>query len=236
MFELTAIVVFLGAIIQGLSGFGFGLVTMPLLGLYLPIRVAVPLVAIHGFVLVALMSWRLRIAADRSKWLPLVAGGVLATPMGVYYLRIANEHLLKTCLGVFVLIYSIMSLTARLPSWKLSNRYGYLAGCLGGILGGAFNTGGPPVIVYVTTQGWKKDEIRSALQIFFLALGLWKLPLYWGMGLFTSLVIKITVITLPATVVGTLFGDYLSHRFGETRFRKILLILLVILGITLIVR
>jgi uncharacterized membrane protein YfcA len=182
------------------------------------------------------MSWRLRAVAERSRWFPLVAGGVLATPVGVYLLRAADEHLLKICLGVFVLMYSIVSMTTRLPAWKLSDRHGYLAGCLGGMFGGAFNTGGPPVVVYVTMRGWKKDEVRSALQIFFFVIGIWKLLLYWKAGFFTTFVTDTALLTLPVAIGGTLCGDYMSKRFGELGFRKMLLLLLSLIGIALIWR
>jgi uncharacterized membrane protein YfcA len=104
------------------------------------------------------------------------------------------------------------------------------------MLGGAFNTGGPPIIVYVTLRGWKKDEIRSALQVFFFTVSAWKLLLFWRAGLFTASVTEVALLTLPIAVGGTLFGDHVSKRFDERKFQKWILLLLGLVGITLLVQ
>ena len=48
-----------------------------------------------------------------------------------------------------------------------SRRWAYPAGFIAGCLGGAYNTAGPPVIVYGSLRQWPKEEFRAVLQAFF---------------------------------------------------------------------
>ena len=152
---------------QGATGFGFGLVVMSVLPHVLDVREAVPLVSVYGLVLTIVMLWRYRAWISPRRFLPVLAGVAVGTPLGALYLRSIDPRVVTGTLGAFLLVYATTSLLAErgrgdaAPEVRIGRRWGPVAGLLGGLLGGAFNTGGPPIIVYATARGWDAGDVQG---------------------------------------------------------------------------
>ncbi len=230
---LVGVAVFAGAAVQGMSGFGFGMVAMALLPLVIDVDQAVPLVAGVGITVSMNLAWRLRRQLDLRRALPLIAGGLIGTPVGIAFLQGADPRLVKAVLGAVILGYSTWALVhrdreiaERAPSLPL----GVLAGFLGGLLGGAFNTGGPPAILYVTAMGWRKHAATSTLQAFFLMSGCFTVTGHALVGNFDAPVRALLWPMLPTAWLGILLGSLVYNRVPQQRFQRMVLGLLVLLG------
>ena len=70
----TILIFLLGSFTQGLTGFGFALVSIPLLVLFMDIQIAVPLCMLSGLVITAFLSLQLKDHLDWRKILPLLFG------------------------------------------------------------------------------------------------------------------------------------------------------------------
>ena len=227
-----ALVALVGASIQAVTGFGFGLVTMGLLPLLLPVEQAVPMVGAWGWTLNLLILWRLRAHLELRRVLPMVAGGVLGIPVGLAFLKGVDEAVVKGTLGLVLVGYGLLALGGGVKprAQAISDRWGLLAGLLGGALGGAFNTSGPPVVIYVSLKGWDKDVATSALQAFFSFSSTFSLIGFWWAGLFTPTVVHTLLPLYPVVWLGSLVGARIYDRVPQERFRVAVLVLLVVLG------
>ncbi len=158
-------IVFLAALLQTTSGFGFALMAMPLVALVIGVKAAAPLVALVGFTLYAVNLVRYRRGLDWRVLLPLAVAAALGVPLGVWALGNLDEHVVKTVLGVILIAYGLYSLWRPHTAPLRSDLWAYPAGFLAGVLGGAFNTPGPPVIIYGNLRQWSRDLFRSTLPL-----------------------------------------------------------------------
>lgn len=159
-------VVFLALFTQSLSGFGLSLVSMPLLVPALGIQTAAPFIAVIALVGEVILLAYYREALNIGVVWRLALASIIATPLGVFLLQSAPERLVLTLLGVIVAGYALYALLKfRLPRLEHS-LWAYTAGFFAGLLGGAYNTSGPPVILYGNCRRWPRDSFKSNLQGF----------------------------------------------------------------------
>jgi uncharacterized protein len=233
-YTLLVLITFLAGFTQGLSGFGSILLALPLLTMFLDIKTVIPLVALHGFFSTIILLIELRIHLDWQKVLPLFVGSIPGIPIGVFFLKNMNTDTIQLTMGFILLTYALFSLFSRPVIWEMKKAgvsvVGFLAGCLGGALGAA----GPPVIVYTSLQPWTKDMIKATLQGFFVASGLVVVLLHALNGLTTMPVLWYFLISMPALTIGTYFGSFFYGRLSETTYKRIMFILLALLGAFLI--
>ena len=165
---IVGLIVFLAAFTQSLSGFGLALVSMALLPAVTGIRLATPLVALVAIVIEGVLIIRYREALDMHSIWKVVLAALVGTPLGVLFLSHVDERIALTVLGLVIAGYAVYALLGlKLP--QLENAmWAYAAGLVGGMLGGAYNTSGPPVIVYADCRRWSPDVFKSNLQGYFV--------------------------------------------------------------------
>jgi uncharacterized protein len=234
-FYLT-IVAFGAGYIQGLSGFGSVLLSLPLLALFLDIREAIPLVNLMGVILTVMLIVQLRAHWDWGKIMPLLVGALTGIPVGVYLLKRMDPAHVQIILGLVLVAYAIYGLLFKLPVGRVGGPWAYLFGFFAGGLGGAISASGPSVIVYTSLQAWSKDQIKVTLQGFFIISGLLIGVFQAANGLTTEGVIRNFLVTIPTLLAGTWFGSRQYGKFREEGYRRVMLVLLGALGVFTLVR
>ena len=226
--------IFLAAFTQSLSGFGSALVAMALLPPLLGIQTATPLVALVVIPLEAYLIVRYRHALNVAVIWRVVLASIAGIPFGILFLTQLDEKIVLAGLGLVISGYALFALLRiRLPKLE-HHAWGYIFGLLSGLLGGAYNTAGPPVVVYGNILGWNTDEFKSNLQGFFILSSLAVAIGHAWNGNFTPEVWRYFLISLPAIAVGILAGTRLDRYLDPETFRKIVLALLIVMGIRLI--
>ena len=231
---LVGLVVFLAVFTQSLSGFGVALVSMALLPSLIGIKVATPFVALFALVLeIVLVARYWKSIEFRAVW-HIALAAVVGTPLGVLFLVRVNERISLTVLGVVIAGYALYALLGlKMPRIEKPG-WAYLAGLLGGMLGGAYNTSGPPVIVYADCRRWPPDVFKGNLQGYFIIVSSAVVVSHALTGNFTPQVWNLVWWTLPFLAVGILAGLSLDRWLNPATFRRVVLVLLVLMGIRLI--
>jgi uncharacterized membrane protein YfcA len=215
-------IVFLATFVRGLTGFGNALVAMPLLALVIEPTVASPLVAMTAIVMATLMlaaNWRdVHIG---SAWRLLVAS-VPGLAIGLWFLTNSSGSAIRLALGLFILSYSLYDLFRPRLAHLESERWAYVAGFISGIIGGACNANGPPIVIYGTMRGWSPERFRATLQGFFLPAGLFILVGHAGSGLWTREVFRLFLWSLPSVFLGVFLGSLMAKRVKKEHFRVII--------------
>ncbi|MDA1191715.1 MAG: sulfite exporter TauE/SafE family protein [Candidatus Poribacteria bacterium] len=238
LFYASVYGIFLGsAFLQGLTGFGFGMVSMALLPFVMPAYDASILGALLVLFNTAYLTWRQRHSVEWKTVLTTFAFAMVGVPLGVYVLVVFDETLLKRLIGGAILSYVAYYLwRARYGSEVargLSPYWRAPVGLLAGVLGGAVNVAGPPIIFYLFSQPWKPERIRASLVAFFWLLTTTKLILLFSRQMVPSSMF----VFLPIIVVvwfGSRFGLWVSRRISPELFRRAVIASLVVLGILLI--
>lgn len=223
----------LAALTESISGFGSALVAMALLPLLIGIREAVPLVALSSLTLEIVLLLYYRQAVNLTAIRRVILGSLLGIPIGIYLLRGVDEQIVLRLLGAVLVSYAVFSLLKlRLPKFANPN-WGWLFGFVAGILGGAYNTSGPPVVVYGQSQDWNPAEFKANLQGFFLVNSAIVLLGHALSGNLTPRVLNDYLIALPALALGILIGLNVSRFIDPVRFRQIVQGMMILLGVRL---
>lgn len=232
---IVTLIVFFAIFVQAASGFGLALISMPLLVGLIGIGTATPLVALIGITAEVFLLRRYWQALNFAAVKRLSLASVVGIPLGVYVLREGDGRLITTILGFIVTGYALYALfgprlpALRQPAWA----YGF--GFVGGVLSGAYNTSGPPVIIYGTCRRWEPTTFKGNLQAYFLLNSLFTLSAHLISGNFTAVVWQHYLWAVPGVALGLVAGKWVDGRLNPAQFRKAVLGLLVLLGIRLIV-
>ena len=228
------VILMLAAFTESLSGFGSALVAMALLPLLMSVQEAVPLVALVSLAVELVLLIYYRSALNLQAIRRLVIAAILGIPLGILFLRGVDEKLVLMVLGVVLVTYAVYSLLRlRLPAFA-NPRWAWLFGFVAGILGGAYNTSGPPVVIYGQSQNWNPGEFKGNLQGFFLVNSFVVVVGHALGNNITPSTFQTFVFSVPALAVGIVAGLWLDRFIDPLRFRQIVQVLLIVLGLRLI--
>ena len=232
---IFAVIVIAASFVQAVAGFGLPMIAMPVLVALLGLQTAVPLTAIIILELQLLMIARYRMALNARTVIRISGAAVLGIPIGVLFLSRIPEGIMVTLLGLLLIFYAFYALF-NFPVPALKNPYwAYIFGFLGGMGGGAYNMASPPMIIYGDTQRWGPELFKANLQGYFLIIGVVAILTHTLSGNVSGDVLQRSLIALPFVLIGAAGGFYLDRFIKAAVFRKIVLILMLILGLSLIV-
>ena len=235
MIIVAIIIVFTAAMVQGIAGFGRALISAPLIALFMPADETVVIMIVLGFVGAVVMVLKTYRNLHLKKMIPMVIAGVLGSIAGVQILSVIPVKELKIVMGAFIIISAIILATGYRVKIKNERIAFSIAGFIGGLTNGAISFGGPPTVLFLQNQNEEKNAFRANLSFFFLTIGLvGGLNLLLNGMLTAKLAATSGILAIP-TILGTFFGNFLSHKFPEDIFRKIVLVILFIAGIMAIV-
>lgn len=235
IFIIVLIIIFFSSLYRSTFGFGDALIAMPLLALLIDIKIASPIVAFMGFaVSVFILLGNKQTQNFRKIW-QLVLFSIIGIPIGLLFLKGINENVVKIVLSIILIIYSLFSLTYPKLYLK-TNKSAFAFGIVSGILGGAYNTNGPPIIMYGTLRRWTPDEFRLLLQGVFLPTNLFIIIGHGFAGLWTGIVFQIMIYALPTVMVATIIGNILNKRIPAEKFEKLIYYFLIGIGLVLLIQ
>jgi uncharacterized membrane protein YfcA len=230
-------IVFVAAFVRSALGFGDAVIAMPLLVALLGLKTATPLVAFMGptiAVLILARHWR---KGDWKVSARLVGSSFAGIPVGIYLLTRLPEEPLKIALGLIILVYGLFGILR--PGLRIRNEKAplpYLVGFVAGILGGAYNTNGPLVVIYGRLREWPPERFRATLQAYFLPAGIFILLGHGAAGLWTGELLRLYLWALPALALGVWAGGRVNRNLSGGRFGRFVDAALVVMGGFLIIR
>lgn len=229
------VVIFISSLIRVVFGFGNALLAMPLLAMTsLGIKVVTPLVALVAATLALQILYSAWKSVDiRSAW-RLILSSLLGIPVGLYLIKVADDAVVKMILALVILGFSFYSLTNPGRRTKISEHASYLFGFVSGILGGAYNANGPPIVIYGTMRKWPPEEFRANLQGYFFPTSLIILSSHALGGLWTAPVGKLYLLAIPAMVAAMLIGNRIHKALPRNRFEMAIHTLLIVVALILI--
>lgn len=231
----SVLIIFLAYTVKGLSGFGSGLIAIPLLAFIFPLTLVVPVLGLLSYGGTIMQSFHLRKQVVWSDMLPLLPFSLFGIAIAIWLLVNVNADLLILTLGVFVLLYSLYSLSS-LSVHAGSRRWAIVAGCGGGMVGALFGTGGPFYVVYLKMRQLDKEQFRATIAMIFLVDGGARMTGYALNGLFTSQVLWMIATLIPVLFLGMYVGHHLHMKINQKHFNQGISLLLLVSGVMLIVK
>lgn len=204
MTELIVVnlLLFIGAYVQGLIGFGIGLLCAPILAIYMPAMVPTTMI-LNSIVLSCIMCFRGAASVDSSivKW-PIL-GNILGVACAAAMIAAIPAGWFDVLLGLLLLALVFMTAAKNIP---VNRNIGAAAGYLSGFMGTITAVGGPPMALVF--KQYEPKVIRANLAVFFLISSLCATVALYLVDKLTMQHVKLFLLTCP----GMLVGYYLSQK------------------------
>lgn len=229
-------VVIMAAVLRAFSGFGFGLVAVPVFALFMPPTQAVVLSTALTLA-ISLLTFRTYWGGyPLQKMLPMLALLVVGTGCGVAVLSQISPGQFRLGIGLLVITACIALGLYRPREREPGALLGSFTGLLSGLMNGAFAIPGPPVIIYAMATQPDGRRSRALLMTFFLFSSLLALFSYGIAGFITPVSPWLFLLAFPAMYIGDKLGYALFRRFGSTFYRRVALGMLFALGVAITAR
>ena len=227
---------FAASLVAEVAGFAVGLIAAAVWLHILPATQTTVLIVGLALVVQGYSVWKLRRAVKIPRLIPFVVGGAVGAPLGVEALQWLSAGGLRIAVGIVLIAYSLYALARpTLPNVSAGGRAADGGiGLLSGVLGGATGLGGILPTIWCGLRGWSKDEQRAVFQP--VAVAIFVMTAFWlgGSGVVDRGTVWLCLAGLPAVIAGTWMGLKLYAKLGQLAFQKIVLVLLLISGITLL--
>ncbi|MGD8576581.1 MAG: sulfite exporter TauE/SafE family protein [Thiohalophilus sp.] len=233
---LIAAILLCAYVFRGITGFGSGLIAIPLLALFLPLTFVVPYISFIDVLASLVHGWRHR---QHTAWrevltvLPFTMAGVA---VALYLLTSLETATLAHALGIFILVFSLYSLIGPELKQHCSARWSVVSGTLGGIIGTLFGTSGPLYVIYYQLRGLSKSVFRSTIATIFLIEGVIRLSGYAASGLYNAEKMLWIAASLPLMAIGLYIGGHIHTNITQRQFQRAIGILLMISGVALLTK
>ena len=234
--SLFLIATFLGGFTSGLTGFAAGLVVSGIwLHIITPLQTAV-LIAAYGMVNQGYGIWKVRHALQWRRILPFVIGGAVGVPLGARLVTYLDPLHIRFGVGVLLIAYSTYNLTRpSIPPVKSGRWLDGTVGVFNGLLGGLTGLGGVISTVWVQLGGGPKDAQRAIFQpVLFFTMTMTMATFAASGHLLHASILRLFLTGLPVLLLGLWVGVRLYGRLDDAAFRKVILGLLLLSGMSLI--
>jgi hypothetical protein len=236
----AAVSLFFAFMCRGLSGFGAGLIATPLLALVLPMHVIVPLNSLLVAAVFVFLSIRDRREVVWSELKPLIVPTVAGVAAGLLLFKSLNNQVLLMLLGGFLIVYAAYTLAVHvfgLPKLTCSKLWSFPSAMSGAFIDTLFGGGGGTlVVIYLHARGLDKLRFRATVATLWVMEMVARLGGYSAAGFYRRDVLLLAVIMLPFIAAGTWFGERLGNRIRQETFSNVLAVMLLLAGITLVMR
>lgn len=233
---VVILIVFVAFLVRATLGFGDALLAMPLLVMVVGIKIAAPLMALLALVIALIVFYQNRKNVDYKIATQLIVTSLAGVPFGLFYLQHISEQIVNVMLGVIIILFSGYKLTGWTLKMKTPGVLVWFTGFVSGILGAAYNTNGPPVIMLFSAQKWPPAVFRSTLQCYFFFSGVGVVAGHFLSENIDKHVLSYFLYTLPALLTAFFIGERFYRKLESTIFYTVVHIILLMLGFTLLLK
>jgi uncharacterized protein len=222
---LLALGVLAAGLMTGVTGFGFNLLSVPLLVLVYEPHVAVMISLCLGLIVSGALLWstHVRQQVDGPLMRVLFASSLFGLPFGAWAFHLASPSVLKAAVGAVTVVYAAASLVGGRIRLAGGRYLGPSAGFMSGVLTTSTGLSGPPVVLFVHSRALAPAGLRATLAAYFFLVTLVGLPLLWALGTMSASAVLPSVPLAPVALAGLALGRWLFRQIGARVFDRLVL-------------
>lgn len=229
-FIALVVIVLATACIQSVVGFGFALLSVPVMMQVVGLHRAVIIASLIGTANNFYQYRDLRHDQDKTQVKRFLWTSFLGAPIGLVAFIYADQDLLKAFLGFGILLGVILLMRGK----DLTHAHVSLdwsMGVLSGFLLTSTSTNGPPLVFALQARKSDPQVFRATLNMIFLVSGVYGLVLFAVFGEIAVNDLWVGAAMLPGMVIGVSIGKWIRNRVDPERFRFVVLVLLTVAGV-----
>ena len=223
------------AIARGYTGFGSGLIMVPLLALLWGPIDAIIFTLTLGLLATAQMTIPAAKIANWRDIAPICAAAVIVTPLGTVMLVSLDGDIVKKIIAVAVLAATLVSLSG----WAYKGPRGMLPssifGAIASLINGVGAVGGPVYVIYLISLSEKAKVQRANIAILTGVMGVSVLGYTLVAGDVTWGIIDRILIFVMPYILGVWGGAKMFRLLPEETFKRVILWFLLIICLAILV-
>jgi len=221
--------------VMGLTGFGFGMLAVPLLSSMMSPKSAIPLSVLFSWTTNTILLIRYRKSIEKKLVGKLSLGIIIGIPIGIFFLKSLDDTLLRILLGLFTIFYVLNEFFNFLHDRiDIPNKYSFPAGVLSGCLSGGFGFGALPVLIFISAKVFEKEKFKGTLHYVWLITLSFMIIFLSLFGLLDLQLISKSFVFLPFVLIGILLGNWAFGRISQAHLRKLILGCMLVVGLKLL--
>lgn len=229
----AAVIILIASTVHAVTGFGYALVATPLLALAVDPHTAVVATTLSALAMTITIAVRQRHHAEWKVAAIATAGIVLGMPLGLWVYAVTSERVLTALIGAGVLGCTVMV-------WRRVKVQGNVpvlvgAGLISGALSTSTGTNGPPMVAAFQGMGYDPHKFRATLSAVFAGTSVLSLAGFALAGEVNAQSVWIGLVGLPVVQLGWFAGNAIFKRIDPDRFRKVLLLALLVSAVLTLV-
>jgi uncharacterized membrane protein YfcA len=226
-------VIFLSAVLQSTTGFGFALVAVPLLSISFDPHLVIPLVMSVSFISLSLNVKTVWGQTNKKTLTRLLLGSLIGIPIGGLFFYYLDMHILKVFISVTIIVLSLMLVLQNNLSDRFKNvdKIDWLFGSIAGFLTLSVGIPGPPIVLYLIATKTKQEIFRAiCITFLFFIYPVTLTVLIWN-GSITWSMLKMLLYLVPFCFLGNFVGNRIHHLFSPRTYRILAIVLMFFAGI-----
>lgn len=238
---LFLIVVFLSNIIQCITGFAGTVLAMPFSVMLVGFNTARPVLNVLGLlasVFVLIVGFR---HIDKKEFIKISCVMALGIVCGIFLKDALSglDSVLYKTLGILVILFAVMnacSFYSKKEQKPMPKALEIILLVLAGAVHGMFVCGGPLLVTYASVKLPEKDKFRSTLSAVWVILNGIIAVSDFRAGVFTGETISVTAVSIIVLAAALIVGNLIYKKMSRKVFLNLTYILMVISGISLLVK
>lgn len=223
---MILVILFLTAVfagfIQGLTGFGCGLLFMSVAPAFLPMISSASISSFISIFLTLGMAIKYR-KHVQWKYIPVpTLFFVVSGMISIYFASRLNTVILKGIFGVFLILLSVYFLfwsdKVRLQANFLTM---FICGTVSGICDGLFGVGGPLMVLFFLALCDSKEEYLGTIQTFFLISCTFNFIFRVSQGLFDISLLKTALFCAAGVLGGMQSSHFVMEKLDGNWMKKL---------------
>jgi len=235
---LIVFAVFLGGIVKGSVGIGMSMFSVPIIAFILPPTKAMMLLC-FPVIFTNFLQMDVKKGIGSFRFLPMFLALFLGLLIGGKLILSLSLNFISISIATVIIIFTSLNFFGiNLKNLKKANEkiLSVIIGFFSGILGGLTTFYAPPIITFLISINLDKEFFirTTATMYFFASIPLYSSMVYHGLGNYYDLTISL-ILVIPA-IVGQFFGSKVRKKMSNEIFQKLVLIILIIIGFTLLIK
>jgi uncharacterized protein len=242
LFIVIPLVLLIAGLIKGFSGFATSIILSGVLVMFYEPKLIVPILALMSLLLNLFLiiehvkyikNFKHNFALRPETIITLIVGIVIGTQL----LVVLDTNLIKFIFALMMIVciwlikHKVSLHGYVIPRWETNSLIGFFSGLFSGLI----NVNGPPFIIYSLWHKYDKIKILKSVTIFFLIADMLSVLVFYIRGMYSMYSLSLFFWFLPFVIIGFYFGQKIRNYMDDTKFKKYIIWLLLILALKLII-
>ena len=232
------VAVFLGAVIKGAVGIGLSLFSVPIITFFLPPTTSMMLLCIPVLI-TNILQMEIQKGIKSFRFFPMFIALVIGIIIGcnlILHVQLKTISQIIAISIIFAAAVNLFGIKLKFIKLHFEKIFTISLGFFSGIIGGLSNMYAPYILCYLVSTDLNKDDLIRTIAAMYLigSVVIFPIWIYNELGTINDLILS-SLLLVPA-LLGQKIGTKIRDKISNENFKRIILYILMVIGITLLIK